>query len=134
MSICTMAAKKRILASEIYIGNMTLEGTLLALAEQAKEARVEMREMREEMRASREQADKDREQARLSREQADKDREQARLGREQADKDREQARLEREQIYARMDQHEREIQALAQGMMSMADRTDKRLGKLEKAA
>ena len=101
-----MAAKKRILASEIYIGNMTLEGTLLALTEQAKEARVEMREMREEMRASR----------------------------EQADKDREQARLEREQIYARMDQHEREIQALAQGMMSMADRTDKRLGKLEKAA
>jgi phage-related minor tail protein len=51
----TMAAKKRILASEVYVGNITVEASLLALAEQAKESRA--------------QADKDREQARLDREQ-----------------------------------------------------------------
>jgi hypothetical protein len=55
MGVLSMATKKRLLASEVFIGNMTVEGSILALAEQAK--------------VDREQAKVDREQAKIDREQ-----------------------------------------------------------------
>jgi hypothetical protein len=42
----TMAAKKRIPASEVYIGNLTVEASILSLAEQAKEDRAQAKEDR----------------------------------------------------------------------------------------
>ena len=38
-----MAVKKRILASEVYLGNLTVEAHILSLAEQAKEDRAQMK-------------------------------------------------------------------------------------------
>jgi hypothetical protein len=38
-----MAAKKRIPASEVYIGNLTVEASILSLAEQAKEDRAQIK-------------------------------------------------------------------------------------------
>jgi hypothetical protein len=100
MSMKAMAAKKtkRILASEVYVGNVTVEARLLANDERFLQLA--------------EQAERRWEQT------------QAQMAQVNARMD---ATLER------MDRTEREIHAIAQAMMTMAQRMDARLSAVEQA-
>jgi hypothetical protein len=84
--------KKKILASDVFIGNLTVEAFLLSLAEQTRVNAERSRVLDEQAAADRAQANADRE------------------------------------------AWQREMQAISQGIMAMAQRMDERLRLLEGAA
>ena len=98
--------KKRIQASEVYIGNHTVEARLLLLSEEAKEDRAQIRAILARM----DQTD------------------------QQFHAKMQEMRDEMRGMTQRMNQTEQDIHNIAQAMMAMAQRMDARITALEHAA
>jgi len=107
------SGKKRIQASEVYIGNTTVEARLLLLSEEAKEDRVQAREDRAQIKAILARMD-----------QTD----------QQFHAKMQEMRDEMRGMTQRMDQTEQDIRTIASAMMAMAQRMDARISTLEHAA